>query len=302
MMASSPSHTSASEEKSCHASAISSAGSPTMTTGFAPSTPTTRTARPTSFGRTKAANQRGAVGVRAISLSRWGDTTVSCPIVSMTRMRTWRRCFSCKGSYCVELIELSLRREILGGGSNKALGNLERGLDLDTRRRSGIEDRNPARSNGGEQIDRAHRDEKLGSHRPVVPELLPQPTQVLKPGSRQPSCCGPCMGQARPAKIKGAQVRMQHGGVCGWTVSCLAKGLAGCSRKTSTAYGRGQIARSRLAIPLPNYPDEYWERRQRRRGGPRPSVRGCVDLRAITSAAEQRETGMIVLSRRERSS
>ena len=45
-----------------------------------------------------------------------------------------------QGKHFVELIELSLRREILGGGSNKALGNLERGLDLDTRRRSGIED------------------------------------------------------------------------------------------------------------------------------------------------------------------
>ena len=49
----------ASEEKSCQASAISSAGSPTMMTGLACSSATTRTARPTSCGRTSAANQLG---------------------------------------------------------------------------------------------------------------------------------------------------------------------------------------------------------------------------------------------------
>ena len=53
------SQTMASEEKSFHASAISSAGSPTMTTGLAPSTATTRTARPTSWGLTRLANHAG---------------------------------------------------------------------------------------------------------------------------------------------------------------------------------------------------------------------------------------------------
>ena len=89
----------ASEYKSCHASAISSAGSPTMITGFMWSAVTNLTARPTSFRRTKAANQLGACGVLApVPSAGGGNSIVSWPMTSMSKMRTWRRCLSCNGS------------------------------------------------------------------------------------------------------------------------------------------------------------------------------------------------------------
>jgi hypothetical protein len=72
----------------------------------------------------------------------------------------------------VERIELALCRELLDGGADEALGNLERGLDFNTCRRAGIEDRDRDGGKGGKEIDQPHRDEKLGADWPIVPEFL----------------------------------------------------------------------------------------------------------------------------------
>ena len=162
----------ASEEKSCQASAISSAGSPTMTTGLRPSTATTRTARPTSCGRTSLREPSRRLMLDARRSPSCGDTTVSWPIGSMNMMRTWRRCLSCKRQLLIELVQAALRGEILDGGGDEALGHFERGLDLDPRRRAGIEDRDGAGEKCRKKIDHPHRDKKLGADRPVIPKLL----------------------------------------------------------------------------------------------------------------------------------
>ena len=71
-----------------------------------------------------------------------------------------------------KLIDLPLRCEILDGGVDEALGNLERCLDFDARGRTGIEDRDRHRHEQSEKVNQPYRDEKLGADRPVIPESL----------------------------------------------------------------------------------------------------------------------------------
>ena len=61
----------------------------------------------------------------------------------------------------IELADLSLRIEILHGSLDETLGNLERGFDLDPRRRTGIEDRDRAGHEGRKKIDHSDGDEQL---------------------------------------------------------------------------------------------------------------------------------------------
>jgi hypothetical protein len=72
----------------------------------------------------------------------------------------------------VKLIELPLRREFLDGGVDKALGDLKRRLDLDTRRGAGVEDRHRDGGECGEEVDQPYRNEKLGADWPIIPEFL----------------------------------------------------------------------------------------------------------------------------------
>ncbi len=74
--------------------------------------------------------------------------------------------------FLIELREPSLRGQILHGRGDEALRHFQRGFHLDPRGRAGVEDRNRAGKQSGEKIDHSHRDEKLGSDRPVIPKLL----------------------------------------------------------------------------------------------------------------------------------
>jgi hypothetical protein len=65
-----------------------------------------------------------------------------------------------------------LVRELPHRRGNEALGDLERGLDLDTGRGAGIEGRNDPGKKRRDKIDDSYRDEKLGPDRPVIPKLL----------------------------------------------------------------------------------------------------------------------------------
>ncbi len=81
----------------------------------------------------------------------------------------------------IEVGESALRGEVLHGGRNEALRHFERSLDLDFGRRAGIENRDRARQNRGEQVDHAYRDEELGADRPLIPKLLQHGSIVSGP-------------------------------------------------------------------------------------------------------------------------
>ena len=172
MSALSASHTMASEEKSCQASAISSAGSPTMITGLACSIATTRTARPTSCGRTRPANQRRHIVLAPAPAAGCGDTTVSWPFGSMNMMRTWRRCLSWSGnsSSSSESLPCAARSFMVAATKRWATSSEASISTLVAVRVLRIETA-PASSAARRLID-PHSHEQLRADRPLVPKLL----------------------------------------------------------------------------------------------------------------------------------
>jgi hypothetical protein len=73
------------------------------------------------------------------------------------------------------LVELSVfvaGRDVLQGRGDEMLGDFERGLDLDARGGSRIEDRDGAGEKGGKEVDRPNRNEELRPDRPLIPKLL----------------------------------------------------------------------------------------------------------------------------------
>src|SRR5680860_1177678 len=89
--------TMASDEKSCHASAISSAGSAIRITGSAWLVETTLMERPVSIGPTNDANHSGAREDDRLPLLVRGTCIVSLPSC-IRRMRTCRRSLRTKGN------------------------------------------------------------------------------------------------------------------------------------------------------------------------------------------------------------
>src|SRR5262245_30522081 len=80
--------------------------------------------------------------------------------------------FELQRKLLVEVVEPTLRSEVLHGRSDEALRHFERGLDLDPGRGAGIEDGDGAGKYRREEIDHPYGDEKLRPYRPVIPELL----------------------------------------------------------------------------------------------------------------------------------
>ncbi len=101
-----------------------------------------------------------------------------------------------QGELLVELIELPLRGEVLDGGADEALGDLERGFDLNPSGGAGVEDRHRTTGDRGEKVDGAHGDEKLGADWPVIPEPLQERAShpyVVHAFDHRPERAGPRM-------------------------------------------------------------------------------------------------------------
>src|SRR5262249_22202991 len=77
-----------------------------------------------------------------------------------------------KGQFRLELVEPVLIGQILHGRSDEALGDFERGFDLDAGRGAGIDDGDDPGEKRCDKVDGTYRDEKLSPDRPVVPKLL----------------------------------------------------------------------------------------------------------------------------------
>ena len=172
----------ASDEKSCQASAISSAGSPTITTGLAPWTVTTRTARPTSCGLTMRANQVGTYGSTPAPspFADHGETKGELTDLVHQHDAHMAQMLELKRQLLIELVSLALGFQVPHGRFDEALSNLQSGLDLDPRRGARVQDRDAAGDERGKKIDRSNGEEKLGSDRPVIPKFLQHGSQVSR--------------------------------------------------------------------------------------------------------------------------
>jgi hypothetical protein len=95
------------------------------------------------------------------------------------------------------LVELSVfvaGRDVLQGRGDEMLGDFERGLDLDARGGSRIEDRDGAGEKGGKEVDRPNRNEELRPDRPLIPKLLQHAALQSHrhwPQAGLPRSCGP---------------------------------------------------------------------------------------------------------------
>ena len=130
--------------------------------------------------------------------------------------------------FLIELGEPVLRREVLHGGGDEALGDFERGFDLNPGGGAGIQDRDRAGQKRGEKIDHTYRDEELGADRPLIPKLLQH-------------------GFNRLRALPGA------------SIAHFLQVQAGELAEIAVHVGRQEIARATLAIGLPNVPGRSCE-------------------------------------------
>ena len=117
---------------------------------------TTLTARPTSWGRTSPANQRGgSAGRVATGLGRYdGELThrIHEHDANVTEMLELER------QLLLELVQAVLGCEILHGRGDEALSNFERGFDFDAGRGARVDDGDDPGEKRRNKIDGAYGD------------------------------------------------------------------------------------------------------------------------------------------------